>query len=1043
MFYKIYTHFVFEIAIVFVAITVFFSTGQAQKSSAKEQHRPTNFHRLIEKKEKRHNDKLFPVLSQKNKPSGQYHLNKNNFIDAQSSTPLDSVQLSFLQRYSSLSIPSYDDTYGLSADASGNIFVIGVSQSSTGQTEQWLVKYNAEGMYQWNNEIITNESQDGLFSILIAGENGSVYVCAEAVEDDDPYDLSFLKIVKYSSEGLILWDTTYNSGEFTAEFVSDIARDNNGNIIISGEVLDDDEGTYSFLTLKISSSGIFHWIAQYDSTSSNWGGHTYITLDDTGNIYVAGSSIVEDSSGNSKKAIATRKLDAATGQTIWQRHYIRENMQNYAFAREIVRDNEGNIITVGITDRDTTSHDFTTIKYSGNGELLWAQIYADSTRSEYEYCNDVVVDNNGSIYTTGSWMDEQETMQGIQTLKYSTSGNLLWKRKYILQESYVISLSQKILTDNNSNIYCIGTSLSQTASDGTNYSIVKYDSNGTQLWNREFFVPVHEHFSDFTFDNTGNLIYAFTDYSDSTSEDFRTVKITPNDGNVVWSKTKNNTYYSEDHPIAFRKDSFGNIFILADNGNHGLICIKYDNAGNQLWDIKDISKIPLQMDVDEDGNSFILSRHKDSLGHYYTTTKVNAQGVVQWNAKYYARWDLPFNYPEDAKVRTDNFGNAYVIGTEVVEDDQNFFVLKYNAQGTQEWVTHYSYPITNSYDRFLGMNILTNQKIVITSTSSFHDTLGYNKIVTTLCYNSSGNQLWVNHYSENNFELQFTAIDLKVDDSANVFVLIKSLTTPSPYGYAVVQYDSGGNLMQTVKSDTSLGNILDVEILLVDVAGNMYIGRAYSDYPNYYFAIDKYNSVGNFEWTTNYIPEEQRCYLNSGTVDNFGNCYFTVNHFIGQINNVNYNKFSTVKVSSGGEILWDAKFLENNWSFANGVLTDENNNVFVVGKDRASLVLLKYIQTNVSVSESDNLPLAFSLSQNFPNPFNPTTVITFTLPHESFVSLSLYNILGEKVATLLSEKKTAGKYRAEWNASHFASGMYFYRLDAGEFSVTKKLLLIK
>jgi len=89
------------------------------------------------------------------------------------------------------------------------------------------------------------------------------------------------------------------------------------------------------------------------------------------------------------------------------------------------------------------------------------------------------------------------------------------------------------------------------------------------------------------------------------------------------------------------------------------------------------------------------------------------------------------------------------------------------------------------------------------------------------------------------------------------------------------------------------------------------------------------------------------------------------------------------------------------------------------------------------------VPNVFTMSQNFPNPFNPSTTISFSLPSESFVSMKVFDILGREVSTLVSEKMPAGSYTKQWNASNLGSGIYFYRLQAGSFTETKKLVLLK
>jgi hypothetical protein len=88
-------------------------------------------------------------------------------------------------------------------------------------------------------------------------------------------------------------------------------------------------------------------------------------------------------------------------------------------------------------------------------------------------------------------------------------------------------------------------------------------------------------------------------------------------------------------------------------------------------------------------------------------------------------------------------------------------------------------------------------------------------------------------------------------------------------------------------------------------------------------------------------------------------------------------------------------------------------------------------------------PESFILSQNYPNPFNPSTTIQFSLPEQSFVNLEVFNTLGEKVSTLVSEELNVGNYKYEWNAENLSSGIYFYRLITNNFSEMKKMILLK
>ena len=101
--------------------------------------------------------------------------------------------------------------------------------------------------------------------------------------------------------------------------------------------------------------------------------------------------------------------------------------------------------------------------------------------------------------------------------------------------------------------------------------------------------------------------------------------------------------------------------------------------------------------------------------------------------------------------------------------------------------------------------------------------------------------------------------------------------------------------------------------------------------------------------------------------------------------------------------------------------------------------------TGVSSVENitDLVPTTYSLSQNFPNPFNPSTTINFTIPNSEFVTLKIYNILGSEVATLVNESLASGSYRFNFDAQYLSSGVYLYELNAGNFREIKKMNLLK
>ena len=90
-----------------------------------------------------------------------------------------------------------------------------------------------------------------------------------------------------------------------------------------------------------------------------------------------------------------------------------------------------------------------------------------------------------------------------------------------------------------------------------------------------------------------------------------------------------------------------------------------------------------------------------------------------------------------------------------------------------------------------------------------------------------------------------------------------------------------------------------------------------------------------------------------------------------------------------------------------------------------------------------SIPNHYTLSQNYPNPFNPSTTITFSIPKTEFVSLKVYNNLGQEVAALVTDRLTPGSYQYTWDAGSLSSGVYYYKLQAGTYIETKKLILLR
>ena len=106
-------------------------------------------------------------------------------------------------------------------------------------------------------------------------------------------------------------------------------------------------------------------------------------------------------------------------------------------------------------------------------------------------------------------------------------------------------------------------------------------------------------------------------------------------------------------------------------------------------------------------------------------------------------------------------------------------------------------------------------------------------------------------------------------------------------------------------------------------------------------------------------------------------------------------------------------------------------------------VTLDFLTDVKNINGANALPVTYTLYQNYPNPFNPTTTISFSVPKTSLVTIKVYDILGRELKTLVNEEKAAGNYNVKFNGANLSSGVYFYRMQAGDFVQTRKLMLMK
>ncbi|MCH7820056.1 MAG: T9SS type A sorting domain-containing protein [Candidatus Marinimicrobia bacterium] len=157
-----------------------------------------------------------------------------------------------------------------------------------------------------------------------------------------------------------------------------------------------------------------------------------------------------------------------------------------------------------------------------------------------------------------------------------------------------------------------------------------------------------------------------------------------------------------------------------------------------------------------------------------------------------------------------------------------------------------------------------------------------------------------------------------------------------------------------------------------------------------------------------------------------------------------------IRTDSLGDSLWTRTYGGEKEDEGWDILQFSNNDYLIIGNTQSfgagsyDIWLLMLSENPITVVENSiNIPIRFQLNQNHPNPFNPVTTIGYALPRSGDVTLLIFNLLGEEVTRLVDGFQPTGTYQIIWDASNYSSGIYFYRLQAGDFVQTRKMVLLK
>ena len=425
----------------------------------------------------------------------------------------------------------------------------------------------------------------------------------------------------------------------------------------------------------------------------------------------------------------------------------------------------------------------------------------------------------------------------------------------------------------------------------------------------------------------------------------------------------------------------------------------------------------------------------------YILKKHSIDGSKQWTNLVANTWDKPEF--EIRKMIIDRFDNIIIGGTlKSLITDNDYFVIKYLPNGKAAWQRSFDGDLNGRHlDDVLNDMVVDDEgSIYVTGVSS---RMSNNMDMVTIKYDSSGIQKWLSNYGG---IIDFMALpfSMTIDDFGNTYI------TASTYLYekksepcVILKYDTEGKELWKRNYHPKDEYISYSNKILYN---NNYLYITGGDYSL------KYNLNGDLIWNIDiggYVWDNDKS-GSSMKIDEHGFIYImneqwnlnsdsTADIKTTEIRILNPSGEFVGKVSQEGEESINDFYVRDNFIYTVGSGINLNSN-----SEGFGFVTTKYQNLFTSISEStSSLFDSFILRQNFPNPYNSQTTISYSIPNSSFVQIQIFDVLGREVLTLLNEEKTAGNYKINFNASELTSGVYFYRIQAGNFIETKKMIFLR
>ncbi len=984
----------------------------------------------------------------------------------------------------------YDDVMALAVDNTGNAYVGGASYALSSDIEFATVKYDSNGAEQWVRR--ENRGQFAMITAIALDPAGNVVVSGPA---------SDYLTVKYKPDGTKLWQANYNGPAGSNDWATGMTIDPLGNILVVGG----SRGVNTdidFAAVKYSPSGTQQWAARYNGAGGSNDNVQAMNVDDAGNVYEVinsnsgtqldmlllkyspdGSTLQSNRiSGINASGAFGAKIDRSgnvyliggnesdwiitkynfNGIVQWTALYHVSGMGGGP--EGVFTDDSGNVYVIGNTYNTVVGDEWNVIKYNPFGVQQWVTRYnpfPDASQGAFTYYS-IAIDENGNVYVVGNGANTS-TYRGA--VKLDSNGQIIWSKVYS---------GTGVAIDNNGDVYFAGCSC------GT----VKYTADGTEQW------TIPNQSDGILVDRLGSVFIVF--YTEGGTAKYST------DGTQQWSVPEKgylavdacgNAYISS--IVSSDTDAFG-------YPNENFLTIKYNPRGEELWraeyDAFSHSTDAVRgMAVDAQGDVYVAGYSVLGTGIFTATTTLKYTSVPKLTLN---QGSIVFDNVNITCTLTDTITlNTGICTTPssiaVVSDDSNFtvqpigssttpssplsFIVNFNPKtgGSKSGQITFTHTASGAATVLAvggtGIAIPPQYSTQSISFDAEAITVGCKKETTIVVHNKRCAPLnIVSMYStDSNFNIYVPSKTIASLDSSTFTIGFAPLSTGQHSGGIVFAHDQGilpdtiyvagngnGTGSEVIIRD-SLGTGWQLLSLPVSVACPLVLANSY-EYNGMYVNIDSI-VPGIGYWSKLIFPI---LYFSGQSIDINTISVNTKWNLIGSIS----TPVAVSQIASDPPGIVTSQF----FGYANLYVIADTiypGKAYWVKVSQAGHLILSTTESmrasnRIRIKPISELPPSpphsgetqefkppipshFGLAQNYPNPFNPTTRFNYALPGDAHVLLKIYNVIGQTVATLVDEFQHAGFKSVSYDASRLPSGIYFYQLQAGTYTETKKMLLIK